>query len=103
MRGGSVLAVLRSATTAPWPSSGRTTPGAGTGGEGGSTGMVDSFYRVDALQSQAWHIELAARSASPGNASRGQCKSSRDGRSGPASQSQGYGGGNRLDSANLAL
>src|SRR2546423_3378105 len=63
--GGATLAGWRSATTAPWPSSGRlATPGGGAGGGGGSTGM-DSFYRVDSQQSQAWHIEPMARTTSP--------------------------------------
>src|SRR5436309_11808232 len=64
MRGGSVFAVCRSTTTAPCPSSGVGAAGGGVGVEGGSTGM-DSFYRVDAMQSLSWHIELMVPTARP--------------------------------------
>src|SRR5688572_7815700 len=73
--GGTTLAGWRSTTTAPCPSSGRGLPWGGVaGGEGGSTGM-DRFYRVDGLQSQAWHIEPWSRNRKPGNASRASCYS----------------------------
>src|SRR5438045_8447269 len=59
MGGGSVLAGCLSTTTAPCPSSGFGVPRGGTtGGVGGSAGM-DSFYRVDGLQSQA--VDIASR------------------------------------------
>src|SRR3990167_611632 len=63
--GGTTLAGWRSTTTAPSPCSGPGTPlGGSAGGEGGSTGM-DSFYRVDDLQLQAWHIEPMVQTTSP--------------------------------------
>src|SRR5882724_8564071 len=60
--GGSVLAVLRSTTTAPCPSSGFGLGGC-SGNFGFSSGM-ESFYRVDIPMGIVWDIEPSGQSAS---------------------------------------